>query len=136
MFIIFVVAKVIHQDLGDMIRNLTINPVQGLVDTVWEKSLLPKKSFQCWLKAFSLQTNLRKKIRQENAIMFLCCLSAFHPPLYAQFIKQVFGDNYRAGAELSTSRELSYLNLTRILTGRTYHLPVFWKRQLRFREHK
>lgn len=69
-FIMFGVAKVVHQDLGDMIRNLTINPVQSLVDTVWEKSLLPEKSFQCWLKPFSFQTKLRKKIRQEKAIRF------------------------------------------------------------------
>ena len=66
MFIIFGVAKVVHQDLGDMIRNSTVNPVQSLVDTVWEKSFLPKKSFKCWFKTFSFQTNLREKIRQET----------------------------------------------------------------------
>lgn len=65
MFIIFAVAKVVHQDLGDMIRNLAINPVQSLVDTVWEKSFLPKEGFQCWLEPFSFQTKLRKKIGQE-----------------------------------------------------------------------
>lgn len=53
MFITFGVAKVVYQDLGDTIRNFTINPVQSLVDTVWEKSLLPKESFQGWLKPFS-----------------------------------------------------------------------------------
>ena len=66
MFIIFGVAKVVHQDLGDMIRNSTVNPVQSLVDTVWEKSFLPKKSFKCRFKTFSFQTNLREKIRQET----------------------------------------------------------------------
>ena len=74
MFIIFAVAKVVHQDLGDMIRNLAINPVQGLVDTVWEKSFLPKESFQCWLEPFSFQTKLRKKIGQEmlSGFFFVC----------------------------------------------------------------
>lgn len=122
-FIIFGIAKMVHQDLGDMIRNLAINPVQSLVDTVWEKSLLSKKSFQCWLKAFSFQTNLRKKIRQENAIRFLCCMSASNSSLYVHLIKQVFNEYYRVGAELRTPQELWYLILTRILKGRTYYLP-------------
>lgn len=91
MFIIFAVAKVVHQDLGDMIRNSPINPVQSLADTVWKKSLLPKKSFQCWLKSSSLQTNLRKKIRQENDIRFLC-MSASCSPLYVHLIKQEFDE--------------------------------------------
>lgn len=53
MFVILSIAKVVYQDLGDMIWNLTIDPIQSLVDTVWEESLLTKKSFQCWLKALS-----------------------------------------------------------------------------------
>lgn len=53
MLVIFGIAKVVHQDLGDMIRNLSIDPVQSLVDTVWEESLLPEKSFQGWLEALS-----------------------------------------------------------------------------------
>lgn len=53
MFVIFDISKVVHQDLGDTIRNLSIDPVQSLVDTVWEESLLPEKSFQCWLEALS-----------------------------------------------------------------------------------
>lgn len=67
MFPIFGVAKVVYQDLGDLIWNLAIYPVQSLVDTVREKSLHPKKSFQCWLKAFSFQTNLRKKARKKTS---------------------------------------------------------------------
>lgn len=101
MFIIFVVAKVVRQDLGDMIRNLTINPVQSLVDTVWEKSFLPKESFQCWLKPFSFQTKLRKKTRQKNTIRFLCCMSTSYSPLYVHLIKQVFNRYYKTGTELS-----------------------------------
>lgn len=39
------IAKVVHQDLGDTIWNSAIDPIQSLVDTVWEESLLTKKSF-------------------------------------------------------------------------------------------
>lgn len=111
--LIFGVAKVVHQDLGDTIRNLTIYPVQGFVDAVWEKSLFSKKSFQGWLKAFSFQTNLRKKTRQENAIKSLCCLSAFQSPGHIHFIKQVVSEYSRAGAKLGAPQEQSHQNLER-----------------------
>lgn len=97
MFVIFGIAKVVHQDLGDTIRNLSIHPVQSLVDTVWEESLLPEKSFQCWLKALSFQTNLRKKTRQSMSLGF-CLYSRQHLPAthtYVLIIKQAASEHDR-----------------------------------------
>lgn len=106
MFIIFGVAKVVHQDLGDTIRNSTINPVQSLVDTITGKILPSQRASSVGSKPFPFQTNLREKIRQETPSGFSVCPSPI-PLFMFNLLNKYLVNATGRGADTGTGQELT-----------------------------